>query len=279
MTNSEIKNCSATGNVVGVNQIGGFTGTAWDNSLITNSYSEGTVAGDYIVGGFSGFSTFAFGANRLNTIENSYSRSNVTVISQMIGGFYGYTQSNAVLKNVYSTGTVEVVESTGGFIGAVGNLVIENGHFDKTIAPHEAIGKFDFDPLTFDIVGRNTADMKTEAFKTILNKGNATGVWSINPAINDGYPYLNTQPMLAVNDIKNNLDVSVAPTFADTTLNILSSEKSLTYEIVDMTGRTLKKNTISGTQKTLNISDLQKGNYLLILKSETSGKTIKFIKK
>ncbi|MEC5158339.1 GLUG motif-containing protein [Chryseobacterium sp. MP_3.2] len=68
LSGSEVSNCSASGSVVGVNQIGGFAGTSWSNSLISKSYCEGTVQGQYIVGGFSGFVTFAFGPTTVNRI-------------------------------------------------------------------------------------------------------------------------------------------------------------------------------------------------------------------
>lgn len=151
LTGSQVINCSSSGSVIGVNQIGGFAGTSWSNSLISQSYCEGTVEGQYIVGGFSGFVSFAFGPATVNKIENSYSRSNVTAAIETVGGFYGFAQSNGDFKNVYSTGTVTLVDQTGGFVGLVGNLVVANAHFDSTNAPYDAVGEFAGAPATLDI--------------------------------------------------------------------------------------------------------------------------------
>lgn len=259
-----------------MNQIGGFAGTSWNNSLISKSYSEGTVEGQYIVGGFSGFVTFAFGPPTLNRIEDSYSRSNVMASIETVGGFYGFAQSAGNFKNVYSTGTVSLVNETGGFLGKVANLTIVNAHFDSTNAPFEAIGAFAGAPATLDITGHSTSDMKTEAFKNTMNAGSSTGVWSINPAINDGFPYLNTQPLLAANEVKNtNVDIQVTPTNVDAALKIISPENNISYQIIEMTGKTVKK----GTQKEVNVSTLSKGIYIINVKTEKGSKSIKFIKK
>lgn len=281
LTGSEVTNCSAQGSVVGVNQIGGFAGTSWSNSMIKNSYCEGTVAGQYIVGGFSGFVTFAFGPPTVNKIQDSYSRSNVSASSEIVGGFYGWAQTTGEFKNVYSTGTVTLVSSTGGFIGEVGNLSVTNAHFDATNAPYDAVGSFQGAPVTLDITGHATADMKTEAFKNLMNGGLTTGVWSIDPTINDGYPYLNTQPLvLATNIVKSNsLDVTVAPTSADSSLKIITPEKNVSFEIFDMSGKISKKGNISGTQKEVNVSSLSKGNYIINVKTGHANKAVKFIKK
>ncbi|KIA88234.1 T9SS type A sorting domain-containing protein [Kaistella jeonii] len=280
LTGSEVTNCSAKGSVVGVNQIGGFAGTSWSNSLISKSFCEGTVQGQYIIGGFSGFVTFAFGPPTVNRIEDSYSRSNVTALSEQVGGFYGSAQSTGNFKNVYSTGTVNLLATTGGFVGTVGNLTIQNAHYDYTNAPYDAVGEFMGAPATLDITSHATADMKTDAFKTTMNAGNATGIWSIDPAINDGYPYLNTQPLLAVNNVKSNaVDVQITPTQADSTLRIITTEVKVSYEIVDFSGKLSRSGNVSGTQKEVNVSSLVKGIYIINVKTEKGSKSIKFIKK
>ena len=280
LTGSEVTNCSSSGSVVGVNQIGGFAGTSWSNSMIKNSFCEGTVAGQYFVGGFSGYVTFAFGPATVNKIEDSYSRSNVTASTEVVGGFYGFAQTTGNFKNVYSTGTVSQVDETGGFVGKVGNLVIANAHFDSTNAPYDSIGGFAGAPVTLDITGHATADMKTETFKTTMNAGNSTGVWSIDPMINDGYPYLNTQPLLATsNATASNVDVQVTPTQADSYLKIITPEAKVSYEIVDFSGRVSRQGNVAGTQKEVNVSSLVKGVYIINVKTEKGNKSIKFIKK
>lgn len=211
---------------------------------------------------------------------NCYSRSNVTATSFKAGGFFGYTQQNAIFKNVYSTGTVEAPEAAGGFIGSVGNTSITNAHFDSTKAPLDAVGEFDFEPVELDITGHATADMKMSDFKNLLNEGAAEGVWSIDPTINDGYPYLNTINMLAVNDnIKSISDIKIYPSMVEAELNISTDAKLLSLEIIDMSGKTLKSSSGKEIQKTMNVSSLQKGVYMINIKTDKDSKTLKFIKK
>lgn len=280
ITNSEVKNCSVSGSIVGVNQIGGFTGTSWDKTKISNCFSEGTVEGDYFVGGFNGYSTMAFGPNRINEMINCYSRSNVKANDFSAGGFFGFAQQNAVFKNVYSTGTVETPEDLGGFFGVVGNTSVTNAHYDFTNAPYDAVGKFDFEPIQLDITPKTTAEMKTSAFKDILNAGNTESVWSIDPNINNGYPYLNTINMLAVNNQATTMsDIRVYPSVAETELNISTDAKLLSFEIIDMSGKTLKSNSGKDIQKSINVSSLQKGVYMINIKTDKDSKTLKFIKK
>lgn len=276
LSGSQVINCSSKGSVVGVNQIGGFAGTSWNNSLISKSFCEGTVAGQYIIGGFSGFVTFAFGPATVNRIEDSYSRSNVTATSEQVGGFYGSAQNTGNFKNVYSTGTVNLLATTGGFVGTVGNLTVANAHYDSTLAPYDAVGAFMGAPATLDITGHATADMKTDAFKMTMNGGLSTGVWSTNPMINDDYPYLNTQPLLATSNVKSAVvDVKIAPTQVDSSLRIFTAENAVSYEIVDFSGKVAAQ----GSQKEVNVSSLVKGVYIINVKTAKGNKSLKFIKK
>ncbi|SKC10276.1 Por secretion system C-terminal sorting domain-containing protein [Soonwooa buanensis] len=281
LTNSEVINCSASASVEGVNQIGGFVGSSWDKTKITNCFSEGSVKGEYIIGGFNGFSTFAFAPNRDNEMINCYTRSNVEATSFMAGGFFGYTQQNAILKNVYSAGTVTNVQDSGAFMGAVGSTTIQNAHFDHTLAPYDAIGKFDYgDPTTYDITAKTSSEMKSEAFKTVLNAGAATEVWSIDPSVNDGYPYLNTITTLAVNDAVTSIsDVKIYPTIVDNQLTIVSSDKVLSYNIIDMSGKSVKQMLAKENQNSVDVSQLGKGIFIINIKTEKGSKSLKFIKK
>lgn len=222
----------------------------------------------------------AFGPNRDNVIENSYSRSNVIGLNQMSGGFYGYAQQNGQVKNVYSTGTVYVApDSTGGFVGKVGNFVATNAFYDHTQAPIDAVGGFDGPPLTLDIMGKSTAEMKTAAFRDQLNQGNANGVWAINPSINDGYPYLGTQPLLASLDVKKQKATTIAPSLVENSFQIFSEETQLNYRILDMSGKIIQSGSLNGNQKTVQVNGLTKGNYLILIQTKQGSETLKFIKK
>lgn len=278
LTDSEIINCSASGSVIGVNQIGGFAGTSWNNSLISKSYSEGTVEGQYFIGGFSGFVTFAFGPT-VNRIEDSYSRSDVTGSVEAIGGFYGAAQNTGNFKNVYSTGTVSLTADAGGFIGVVGNLAVQNAHFDSTRAPFEPVGAFMGAPATLDITGHPTAEMQTAAFAATMNAGATGGVWSYDAAINDGYPHLNTQTYLATGEVKSAADlVKITPTLAETSIRIITAEKSVSYEITDFSGKSVRRGT-TGAGQEVNVASLAKGVYIITVRTAGGTSNLKFIKK
>jgi type IX secretion system substrate protein/GLUG motif-containing protein len=49
-----VRDCYATGNIVGGSSVGGLIGGAFDNSTTSNSYSTGSVSGTASVGGFMG---------------------------------------------------------------------------------------------------------------------------------------------------------------------------------------------------------------------------------
>ena len=118
---SSIVNCSFSGDVLGTDYVGGLVGgtttSCCTKTNITSSYSMGNVnSTSNYAGGLIGYS-YAY-----TTINNSYSRSNVTNrlnSKQMIGGFTGYNYG--IIYNSYSTGNVTATGSgdyyVGGFTG------------------------------------------------------------------------------------------------------------------------------------------------------------------
>ena len=277
LTDSSISNSSAEGEVSGVNQIGGLVGTVWDKTTITKSYSKGTVTGQYIVGGFVGFSTMAFGPNRDNVITDSYTRSNVFASAERVGGFYGGPQFNAITNNVYSTGTVNDVNASGGFAGFVGMMTAANIYYDYTNAPKDPIGMFEGPPATYDIQGLTTENMKTQNLADLLNASRPTAVWYFDAAKNDGYPILNFEQNLATANPAPNSKIQIYPTVVTDILNINSKEKNIGYKVVDFSGRMIKSGIINDGK--VNLSQLQQGNYIIILEAGNQTSSQKFIKK
>lgn len=277
LTNSSISNSSAEGNVVGVNQIGGLVGTVWDKTSITKSYAKGTVTGQYIIGGFVGFSTMAFGPNRDNVITDSYTRSNVVASTERVGGFYGGPQYNAITNNVYSTGTVSDVTASGGFAGFTGMMTAGNIYYDFTNAPKDPVGMFEGPPATYDIHGWTTQNMKTQNLANSLNANRPTAVWYFNVDKNDGYPILDFEQNLATVNPTTNAKIQIYPTVVTDVLNINSKEKNISYKVVDFSGRSIKSGLVNDGK--VNLSQLQKGNYLIMLQVGSETSTQKFIKK
>lgn len=104
-----IKNCYATGHVVGGEFTGGLVG--WSDGDITNSYATGDVAGDDRVGGLVG---------RINedaTVAGSYSSGDV-IGQGWVGGLVGLSQYGAI-NTSYSTSSVEGSGMTGGLVGRI----------------------------------------------------------------------------------------------------------------------------------------------------------------
>ncbi len=109
-----IKDCSATGSVVGeYGSIGGLVG--YSNGSISNSYATGSVFGRSDVGGLAGYSN--------GDISNSYATGSVVGVGEYssIGGLVGY--SDGGIGNSYATGSVSGTGNdshTGGLVGYQG---------------------------------------------------------------------------------------------------------------------------------------------------------------
>ncbi len=134
----DITAASATGGVVGQQQlgtivktvsnvnvssnssyIGGFVGRS--NASISECYSTGVVYGGNYTGGFIGYLS--------GSIEKSFSTGSV-VAGTYVGGFVGYI-SSASLNEVYSIGSVIGNESnTGGLVGYASGITIRNSYWD-----------------------------------------------------------------------------------------------------------------------------------------------------
>ena len=109
VSDGNITNSSATGNVSGTNGVGGLVGLSGGD--ISNSYATGGVGGvgDY-VGGLVGYSA--------GTITNSYATSSVGGVGDYVGGLVG--SSAGTITNSYATGSVggEGAFSVGGLVGS-----------------------------------------------------------------------------------------------------------------------------------------------------------------
>lgn len=281
LTNSNVKWCSYSGNVYGGDQIGGLVGTAWDKTMIEESYSEGLVAGDNIVGGLVGYTTFNFPPipGRENTVKNCYSRANVTATGMNAGGLYGFPETNGIILNTYSTGSVSASENQGGSIGAIqGDTPVTNTYFDTEtsgttigIGSHAGTG-------TIEIIGKSTADMKTQDLVDLLNAGQEN-IWSIHPDKNDGYPILADNYTMSTLDFSQlNVDFAIFPTVNTGTLYVKSSEKG-NFNIVDANGKIVASGKVDNQQMEFNISHLNKGVYWFVFDAKTLKTSKKFIKK
>lgn len=279
LTDSYIKNSSFSGRVEGINQVGGLSGNVWDKSQVINSYSEGEVHGEYIVGGLIGFGTMAFGANRENTIENSYSRSNVYATDPFgsVGGIYGWAQTAVIIKNVYSTGKVNGLNDVGAFMGQAGNILIENSYFDMESS--ELTNAFGTNQgPDQDVEGLDTMEMTSIEFAETLNANTTDNPWIQDDQVNDGYPHLGHS--LSTEDfVSTELDLKLYPTTVVQEFYIHSSEDLLSYRIYNLLGQTVTSGQLSnGPLYSVSAMDLKPGVHIVEIQSSTQKVSKKLIK-
>ena len=181
-----IENCMSGGSVSGNDDIGGFIGNSnGPNITVRISYSTSDVTsnGDN-AGGFIGNLD---GGHYINT----FARGNVTA-RNFLGGHVGRLGSGTIDKS-YSTGFINKTSpgrgQRGGFAGGPGNVSssVSNSFYDQNTS-----GENDTDKGG---TPRTTQEMKTQS--TFTDAGwDFTNIWSMDPNINDGYPYLFPLPDL-----------------------------------------------------------------------------------
>lgn len=279
---SDVNNCSVSGAVEGVNQVGGLAGSVYNNATISQSYSEGSVSGSHLIGGFVGYSTFAPGPGTKSTVNNCYSRASVDAEQGRAGGFFGGSDGDLILKNSYSTGIATAPELVGGFIGALGNPNIEitNNYFDTESSElDDGVGDFvNAPPFDYDISGKTTAEMQSQNIIDSLNNESADGPWSFIEGENDGYPVLESS--LSTPDVKeDNSSIVLYPTQFDSRINI-SSELNLTsYRVYSYAGALVDEGSLKNTDH-LELGNLSTGVYLIKIDAAQKGSvTKKVIKK
>jgi len=196
--NYSFSNCYASGNVTSnTGSTGGFIGTAASTDAFTGSISECYSSGNvtttttrYGIGGFVGSSTKAV------TISNCYSTGDISSGGgNYVGGFFGTISQSpgSNFLNCYSTGSVSGFTSYGsGFGGYIPFGTITNCFWD-TESSTQSTG-LGYDGISGEtLYGEITSVMKTEGTFT-AKSWDFTDVWSIDPGINGGYPYLQDTP-------------------------------------------------------------------------------------
>jgi len=150
---------------------------------ISESYATGAAIG-YAAGGLVGLNET--NGNNIGSIDNSYSRGRVK--GAQVGGLVSADHvENPVLQNSYSTGPVQSFEGNneaGGFACGVGE--VSDGYWDTTTSG-----------TTNGVCGGNEPDivgLTTEQLQSGLPAGFDSSIWTENPKINDGLPYLINNP-------------------------------------------------------------------------------------
>lgn len=195
--NTLIEHCSAAGgSVTGNGATGGLIGSfnSWritpggtDNPVLHYSYTDVAVSASISGGGRDKFGGLA-GCSQKGTIQNSYSRSSVTVTSgSRIGGLAGCIDYRGEILNSYSTGVVNATNSVsvGGLVGNREGRGANVGVATHSFWDIETSGQ----TTSAGGTGKSTSEMRIET--TFTDTGwNFDDIWNIDSVQNDGYPYL-----------------------------------------------------------------------------------------
>ena len=195
--NTLIEQCASIGgNVIGNGATGGLVGSfnSWritpggtDNPVLRYSYTDVSVYSSVSGGGRDKFGGLA-GCSQKGTIQNSYSRSSVTVADgSRIGGLAGCIDYRGEILNSYSTGAVNVTNCTlvGGLLGNREGRGPNAGVVTHSFWDTETSGQ----TASASGTGKTTTEMQTET--TFTDAGwNFDDIWDIDSIENDGYPYL-----------------------------------------------------------------------------------------
>ena len=280
LTNSSILKSSAEGTVEGFQQVGGIVGSPYDFANVTECYAAGNVTGFTHVGGIAGYSAFAFGSNRIITINNCYSRANVTATDSFAGGIYGGSTAQLVIKNSYSTGLITATSGTGGLIGQIPNVTAVNNYWDLDNSNVSvAVGEWMGAPMTVDITGKTTSEMKNAAMVILLNQNQPELPWTIDASVNDGYPILASSLLQNNSFTTVKSTVLVYPTMTADFVNISSAVNLTNATVHSISGSLVKSQSLHGLENTIDFSGIISGVYFLNIQTENGSSTHKIIKK
>ena len=202
---STVTYCHSSGNVSQSSntinaKIGGFAGRS-EGSLLSKSFSTGnvTVTGGTLSGIYNGgfvgmancFSAYPFQSTE---ITDCYCSGNVTGGSYACG-FVGYNYINlppygtSIINNCYSRG---IISGDGTLLPfAETNIdagTINNCFYDADV---DGLEYTESGTIWYGATGKTTAEMKTQSTYTGWD---FTETWGISESINNGYPYLQSEP-------------------------------------------------------------------------------------
>ena len=163
-----INNSSSSVNILYGTYIGGLV--YFNTGNITESYADGSITASQYIGGLV--------SNNSGVISNSYSRVDLNAYNNLSG--FSFSGTGTII-NSYSADTFTYNDTTGLSPFAGGGTDVATGSFwDSNLSG-------DLNTSDSNAVGKTTIEMKTES--TFTDEGwDFTGIWSIDPTVNDGYP-------------------------------------------------------------------------------------------
>lgn len=275
----EVTRSYATGNVtghaLGGGSAGGLVGMAGHGfgsgsfSSISLSYATGTVAGKGSKGGLLGQSN----TRQVVSIFNCYSRSDMPEGGSGLVGYFAH--NNSSINSSYATGKLGGITTNGGLLGLGMGTTFDRAYWD-----YETTGSqiADASGWTSTDGARTTQAMKTQS--TFVN-WDFSNIWSINPLINDGYPYLKSSSgTLFTNEttVKSIAEVKISPIPANNRVYVSSETNILKYIVFDMQGRLVNEGAPNLKKFDIDISYLNKGTYIINLVYSNGNDSKKIIK-
>ncbi len=168
-----------------------------NKGTIKNSFATGFIRGNQEIGGLVG--------RNEGLIKYSYARVELELDGGRSGGLVGVNSGGGVIHDSYAAATIrganggELDSGVGGLVGTVGwGSNVDRSFFDKDMeGPEEAIGDDDSgEELTAEALTTNQATSEAYLSGDPLNF-DFNDVWAIDPIdpnVNDGYPYLRSNP-------------------------------------------------------------------------------------
>lgn len=273
--------------------LGNPTFNTWNTGTITNMSHMFASAGSFNqpVGNWNTINvtnmTWMFHyLSQFNQDLSNWNVSNVTQMEHMFHRCYNFNQSLASWNTSNVTNMKSMLEETTNFNQSLGNwnltsltnatgMIYDSGidceNYNSTLigwasnpSTHVSVNLGSTSPLQYS----STAALN--ARNTLIN----TKAWVFNGDIFNA----ECEPRLGTSETENTAEVFIYPNPTHDFINIRNYKNISSYKIFDFSGRiVLSKNNF--TENRIDVSSLQKGNYILEIASKKSVKKFKFIKK
>jgi len=185
-----LTNCNNYAEINGLDHVGGLVGRFTKGTIIESSFNSGNIIGETCVGGVVGEIYISGPTSIDGNISNCYTTGDVSGLEDT-GGFIGNCSIDYVIEHSYCTGIVSGNTNTGGFIGSNSSTSIQSCFWDMETSGQTTssagIGLMTNEMHDILFYLANSWDFQSET----INGTN--DIWGMNPAENDGYPFLSWQ--------------------------------------------------------------------------------------
>lgn len=175
---SVVENCSVSGSVQCSGPAGGISSYTNDSYISGCSVSGQIVSTESYAGGITG--CLSVTGDYTGSLSHSYSTASVSGVTRT-GGLIGWTGGYIQVTNCYSSGLVTCQDNyVGGLVWSSYSSLVTGCFWDIESSGQTTSGAG---------TGKTTAEMKT--LSTFTDAGwDFDYYWEIDPALNDGYPFL-----------------------------------------------------------------------------------------